>query len=96
MNDVGQQRERRATAERTHQGERKKIGRKMERRENRSEQTSQQVNSARAFEHADADQHRDQERNDFQDHAEPFLRTFDEFLVDLDPARGGVDRKKAQ
>src|SRR5438270_13849765 len=63
MNDVGEQRERRAAAERTHQGQWEKIGRELERRQNRREQTRQQIDSTGAFEHADATETRDKDWN---------------------------------
>src|SRR5262249_17893001 len=52
--------------------------------------------SARAFEHSNSDQHRDQKRNDSQNHVERFFRTFHELVVNLDAARGGVDWEKAE
>jgi hypothetical protein len=96
MHDIRQKRECRAAAQRSHQSERHQIGWKMHWSQDRAEQFRQQIDSARAFEHSNRYQHRHQKRNDSQNDVERFLSPFHELVINLDPARGSVDREKTQ
>jgi hypothetical protein len=49
------------------------------------ERARAQIDSAGAFKHVDRHQHGDEERNDFKDDAESFLRALDELVINLEP-----------
>lgn len=68
----------------------------MQRRQNGAERLRQQIDPAGAFEHPDRYQHGYEERNDFQDDVERFLRAVNEFVVNLQAARGRIDREETQ
>ncbi len=96
VHHIGEKRERCPTAQWPHQCDRKKVRRELQRTEDRSEQSRQEIDPTRALKHVDRDQHRHEKRNDFQDHAKTFLRSFHEFVVNLYAADSRVDGKEAE
>lgn len=96
MHNVREEGERRASAERSHQGKREKVGWKLQWRQDWRKQATQQIDSASAFKHPDRYQHRYEKRNDLQNYAETFLRALDKFVIDLHAARRCIEWEEAK
>ena len=95
-NQLGENTQASATAERTHQGHGQEFRREADDFEERIERPAEHVDSARAAEHTDGHKNGDEEGNDAQGHLESFLRALDEFLVDRNAAQRGVEREERE
>ena len=95
-NQLGENTQASATAERTHQGHGQEFRGEADEFEHRIERAAEHVDPACSAEHADGHEDGDKERDDAQGNLETFLRAFDKFLVHGDASQRRIERKERE